>query len=312
MSSPTIEERVRELDKRAKELGVLSNADVLIYAGEIDRGYDDKVIDLVRERCRRDNLVFLITTLGGDPNASYRIARSLRRSYKRISAVIAGFCKSAGTLLLLGADELVMFDHAELGPLDVQLSKEDSLGERSSGLTATQGFFSLDAQVQLALKQTILILKRQLNLSAKTAGDLATRTVSHIYGGIYSQFDPLRLGEIHRAQGVAIQYGRNLIADSKIASIDSVHRLVSGYPSHGFVIDGEEAREIFDTGRVREPNPAERALEEVIHFIVREPRGSGDPWITFLNEETQDGREQEAKGEHDASSGNGNSSEAQA
>ena len=38
-------------------------------------------------------------------------------------------CKSAGTLLLIGATSLIISDRGELGPLDVQLSKPDEIFE---------------------------------------------------------------------------------------------------------------------------------------------------------------------------------------
>ena len=34
-------------------------------------------------------------------------------------------CKSAGTLLALGADEIIMSNLSELGPLDIQLPDRD-------------------------------------------------------------------------------------------------------------------------------------------------------------------------------------------
>ncbi len=78
-------------------------------------------------------MVLMLSTFGGDPDAAYRIARCLRRRYTRVSAMISGFCKSAGTLLLLGADDLVFTEHGELGPLDVQYWKQDELEEMGSG-----------------------------------------------------------------------------------------------------------------------------------------------------------------------------------
>ena len=63
-----------------------------------------------------------------------------RDAFKRNMSVfflyVSGFCKSAGTLVALGAHELTMSDHGELGPLDVQLLKKDEIWETQSGLTA--------------------------------------------------------------------------------------------------------------------------------------------------------------------------------
>jgi hypothetical protein len=274
------------LTLKANAVAMEANADVLVYTGSIERPFDDEVIDSSLRRRRRENVLLFITTYGGDADAAYRIARCLRSRYKKVTAVVPGFCKSAGTLLVLGADELVMFDHAELGPLDVQLWKQDELGERSSGLTPTQAFLSLDAQVREALQDMMVKLKLELLLTTKTASELASRVVSSLYGGVYSQFDPLRLGEIQRAQAVALQYGKRLIAQSQITDINSLSRLVSGYPSHAFVIDLMEAKQLFGD-KVREPTLAERALEDQYHGRARTPVDSGRAITMFLNEEVR-------------------------
>ncbi len=70
-----------------------------------------------------------------DADVAYRIARCLQHRYERITAVISGQCKSAGTLLAIGAHELAFSDHGELGPLDVQLRKADDMWAATSGLT---------------------------------------------------------------------------------------------------------------------------------------------------------------------------------
>ena len=204
--------------------------------------------------------------------------------------------------MILGSDELVMFDHAELGPLDVQLWKQDEIGERSSGLAPTQAFLSLDAQVASAFQDLTMRLKFQMLMTTRTAGDIASRIVSSLYGGIYAQMDPLRLGEIQRAQAVGLQYGQRLIAQSGITNEVALYRLVSGYPSHGFVIDVLEAKELFPE-KVREPTTSERALEALYHGRARTPVNSGSkPIILFLNEERADVGPQQAP-DADAPSG---------
>jgi hypothetical protein len=150
------EEYRAALQRGARVIADKRDADVLVYKGDIERPHDARLIDLTAGRERRKNVLFFITTRGGDLNAAFRIARCLRRS--------------AGTLVVLGADELVMFDHAELGPLDVQLWKDDELGERSSGLTPTQAFISLDAQVREAFFSMVLDLKQRLLLTTRTTG----------------------------------------------------------------------------------------------------------------------------------------------
>ncbi len=258
----------------------------LVYTGSVGRPYDEKLIDLTGSRRRRNRVMFFVTTYGGDADAAFRVARCLQRRYERVTAVVPGFCKSAGTLLILGAHDLVMFDHAELGPLDVQISKDDELGERSSGLAPIQAFLSLDAQVRQAVTFAILELKAELLLTTRTASEVAGKLVAGLYGGIYAQFDPMRLGEIQRAQAVATQYGRRLIETSKIATLDSVAQLVSGYPSHGFVIDREEASRLFPQ-KVRAPEAPELAFAE--HLLLRSPVDTPrEPLIVYVDEEPDD------------------------
>jgi ClpP class serine protease len=113
-----------EIAEVATKLADATDSDVLLYSGDIERPYDDKLLDLCMERRRRKNVLLLLCTSGGNPDAAYRMARGLQDNYEKFTLLIGGRCKSAGTLIDIGAHELVMADHAELGPLDVQLGKE--------------------------------------------------------------------------------------------------------------------------------------------------------------------------------------------
>ena len=52
-------------------------------------------------------------------------------------ALIPRYCKSAGTLIALGASALYMDDRSELGPLDMQVTRGDEIGAMRSGLEQT-------------------------------------------------------------------------------------------------------------------------------------------------------------------------------
>ena len=110
-----------------------SNADVIVYNGTIKRWFDRSFIDLVAQKRKRPNVILILVTTGGDADSAFRIARALQRNYERFTCFVSGFCKSAGTLIAVGAHELVVCDHGELGPLDIQLSKKDALWEQESG-----------------------------------------------------------------------------------------------------------------------------------------------------------------------------------
>ncbi len=84
----------------------------------------------------------MLVTEGGDPDAAYRMSRSLQEHYERFFCVVVGWCKSAGTLITIGAHELILVQQ-ELGPLDVQMSKRDDLMEMQSGQTVVAALSSL-------------------------------------------------------------------------------------------------------------------------------------------------------------------------
>ena len=62
---------------------------------------------------------FLLHTTGGDIDAADKIVRILRRrvgASGELRVVVPDYAKSAGTLIALGADVIVMSDSSELGP----------------------------------------------------------------------------------------------------------------------------------------------------------------------------------------------------
>jgi hypothetical protein len=115
------------------------DADVVFWNGQIGRPYDHAFIALCRSRkVKRTNVLLMLTTPGGDAHAAYRIARCLQRNWKHVTLFAPGWCKSAGTLLAIGANELVIGDFGELGPVDVQRPKEDDCGKAVLDLRKTR------------------------------------------------------------------------------------------------------------------------------------------------------------------------------
>jgi len=113
----------------ANKIAVEQDVDVVIFNGPIDRLNAQRLIHIGQNRKRKHNVFFVLVTFGGDPDAAYIIARHLQSKYNHFALFVPELCKSAGTLIALGANELIISDYGELGPLDVQLSKKDELGE---------------------------------------------------------------------------------------------------------------------------------------------------------------------------------------
>ncbi|HHH30796.1 MAG TPA: hypothetical protein ENK57_20970, partial [Polyangiaceae bacterium] len=63
----------------------------------------------------------VIHTPGGLVLAAEQIARALAQHRARVTVFVPHYAMSGGTLIALGADEIVMDEHAVLGPVDPQL-----------------------------------------------------------------------------------------------------------------------------------------------------------------------------------------------
>jgi hypothetical protein len=266
----------------ANALAEAVDADVLLYTGDIDRPYDDKLLDQLMAFQRRKNVILILCTFGGDPDAAYRIARGLQENYSRFVVVLAGHCKSAGTLLVVGAHEIAMTQHAELGPLDVQVGKKDELVGLDSGLTV------LDALGQLEGKAFELFENAMLKILGSSGGRVTFKTATHIatelskgiVAPIMAQIDPMHVGEVSRALKIGEEYAKRLSDTSDNLQAGALKRLVHGYPSHGFVIDKREAQELFN--HVRDVSPEESALLRLLKGDARFPQE--DPVLSTLSE----------------------------
>lgn len=262
--------------------------DILLYSGPVDREGFDLAMEQTAARSH-ESVLLLLTTLGGDAHAAFRIARLLTTRYKHFRVLISDLCKSAGTLVVIGAHEIVMTEAGELGPLDVQVRKRDEMLQSESGLDVIQSLNHLTGAALDAFRNCFLEVIAGSGLSSKLCADIASSLITSLYGNIYSQVDPIRLGAIVRANDIALKYGGLLGADGKNLKENALTRLVHDYPAHNFVIDKKEAETLFNN--VKDATEAEFSLVEQVarlfiqvelekHLIIRL-----DP---ILNEGTSD------------------------
>jgi hypothetical protein len=260
-----------EFQATAKKFAEDNAADLFIYKGPFDLNDGFKAIRYLSDFAYSENLNFYLLTSGGDADAAYQMARFLQRKYKKIILHVIANCKSAGTLLAIAANEIVMAETGELGPLDVQLIKTDHLWDRDSGLNVIEALDSLDVRTRAFYEKMFLDLQRNSNgtISLKTASSMANSLTKDLYGVIYSQIEPTHFGEVSRAMKIAEKYAERLEAKSKNLKEDARERLSSSYPSHSFCIDKEEAKDIFKN--VRDPLEPEKVFDV---FLLKNLRNS--------------------------------------
>jgi hypothetical protein len=88
-------------------------------------------------------LDLVISSPGGDPNAAESIMDYLRTRFDHIRAIVPVAAMSAGTMMALACDEIVMGSHSQLGPIDPQITIGTPEGPRTAPAQAIIDQFEL-------------------------------------------------------------------------------------------------------------------------------------------------------------------------
>lgn len=197
-----------------------------------------------------DEIDLVIHSGGGDAHTAYQTVMLLRHHAARINACVPFWAKSAATLLCIGADKIILGEHAELGPLDVQIYEEKKAGqgEYNSALNPFKALEQLQSVSLEALALAMEWIVRDYGMSYDDSLRHAIAFVQATTGPLVGRLDPEKLGQYSRELSVATEYGRRLLgrctdwSDQQIARV--VDKLVYGYPSHEYVIDYPELQSL--------------------------------------------------------------------
>lgn len=269
MESKQIEIEISyEADEQLKLLeDSFKEKDIFFYSGDINNSTGDLVARTIESLDTKKQAYFAISTYGGDPDSAYRMSRYLQEKYDSWIAVVPGYCKSAGTLFVLGAGEIAMAGMGELGPLDIQLLRPDEFMKNSSALCITQALDLLASKSFEAFEESFLKLRQRSGgqITTKTAGEIASTMSVGLFKEIAEKVDPNVLGEVQRANQIGLHYGVRLGAPERV-----VRRLMQHYPSHSFVIDRKEASSILENCRAWSP------VEKFVFSVVDSELDSAD------------------------------------
>jgi hypothetical protein len=122
------------LYKRVKAVADFTGRPLVVYStactssakqiptGGLQIDFSDKIgFSEVIHSLDGSSLDLLIHSPGGSPEAAESIIESLRSKFKHIRVFIPSYAKSAATMMAMAADEIIMDDDAELGPIDPQM-----------------------------------------------------------------------------------------------------------------------------------------------------------------------------------------------
>ena len=105
---------------------------------------------------------------------------------------------------------------------------------------------------------TFRLLKKN-SFSTEKSLSICKDMVKTIYEPICNKLDPYQIGEYNRKINISLKYMQMMNIKSK--NLKDYTKLIIGYPSHGFVIDYEEAKNLFN-------NVEEYTSKEIIDFVI--------------------------------------------
>jgi hypothetical protein len=193
-----------------------------------------------------------IESSGGDADAAYKIALLLRSKCDVLRVVIPDMAKSAATLIALAADEVYMSPAAELGPLDAQIQHPD---REDKGISALDVAGALDELAKIGLSVVNTAGPRTIRVTGLPRRDVFPQLLKYandLMNPVASKLDPSLIHNAANGLKVAEKYAENLIrrfvknpSPDRAARLRELpHKLVTSYPSHGYVIDIDEAKEL--------------------------------------------------------------------
>ena len=195
--SRTVDRQRRIALQAARAAADALSADVFLLASPIiSRSMARRLVEEHAKTERREKCVLaVLRTQGGDPDSAYIISSYLRECYgDGFTALVSGPCKSAGTLLVLGARRVVMGRQGELGPLDMQVSKKDELFDSESGLELFTSLDILTSTGVATFLHHLFEIQLETQISTRLAADIAAKLTSGVIEPIARRIDPIGLG----------------------------------------------------------------------------------------------------------------------
>lgn len=227
--------------KLFKEIETARNSRVLLYVTGNRPGMETKVspevVDLfvghLDALWPAKKLSLILHTNGGNTAAAWQIVNLLHTFCDELEVLVPSRALSAGTLICLGADSIMMTKQAILGPIDPSLDGPmnpiipGTPNQRASvSVEAVQGYLDV-AQTSLSIKDPALL--------------------TQIWTSLSNQIHPLVLGQIFRTREQIRTLAQRLLDHQKVDAEKAegiIRFLCSDSGSHDHSINRREAREL--------------------------------------------------------------------
>lgn len=218
---------------------------------EIEEEQIEQLHALLRSRGLRkstplDALDVLVHTRGGDPTAAYRLAQVIRNFANRVDFLVPEYAYSAGTIVCLGGESILMGDYAVLSPIDITVyppsgdPDEEPSGE--DGDDEGIELVALDHFIKAAVRARI---EMERAFEREGLQDAESSVESEMLTAMVEELDAIEIGHLYRQRDLTHVYAKELLASYMFAgapesdaTIEKIlSRLIFDAPSHDFAMD---------------------------------------------------------------------------
>lgn len=182
----------------------------------------------------QEKISLYLYTRGGQTTAAWSLVNLLRSFCNELEIIVPFHCHSAGTLICLGANNIVMTRQATLGPID----------------PSTNGFMNPQIQLNnLPFKVPVSVeaVYGYLEMARKDLGITDQESLTKIYLSLSEKIHPLTLGEVFKTKSQIQMLARTLLAyqNTNVEQQNKIIRfLCSESGSHDYTIHRKEAKEV--------------------------------------------------------------------
>jgi len=193
------------------------------------------------------HLTLILHTPGGSPTAAQTLVSYLRSKFDDIEVIVPTYAMSAGSMISLAADRVVMGRQSQLGPIDPQIALPGRPTMSARGIVEQFG-------------------EARADIVGDSEGKGGEQRAAALWAPILGSLGPSLLTEARNA----LDYGEEMVADwlsaymlrgqkAKAAAIAKHFNDASSHKNHGRRIDRDEARK---AGVIVDDLEADQDLQE--------------------------------------------------
>lgn len=199
---------------------------------------------------QHENIDLFLYTRGGDMVVPIRIVKLIRNYCKKFSILVPYRCHSAGTLISLGADEIVMTKLAELTPVD-PTSQNHQFNPKTQNPANPSQLVAMPVSVE-DVRSYLSFAKDVLKATDEQSVELFSQMTHHHYAD-NAHLHPLALGNVYRVQKMIKIITERLLAfhfkqekkrDVKAITEKIIKEITEDISVHNYPIYSDEAKSL--------------------------------------------------------------------